>query len=259
MTSRIFKKLRLTYLINKKVGKYLLYALGEIALVVIGILIALQVNNWNETRKEARVEDQLLDSFLRDLAQDTLVINIGIEISEHFIERRRRLLEQTSYDHIPFDELTELATRTGNAGYLTLTRAAFLKLQSYRGGYPISEPMLLDQILNYYTLEFEKHQAQVKWDDETSTDASRKLWYRSEWEVVPLGRVLGAEHAFPSVRSEEASANALRSFLRTPEARNIYRMDYFRKYVIHQHLKKKKKDVLELMNLIRAYRDGKEK
>ena len=37
---------------ENKTGKYFKYALGEIILVVIGILIALQINNWNEDRKE---------------------------------------------------------------------------------------------------------------------------------------------------------------------------------------------------------------
>ena len=41
-------------------GKYLRYAVGEIVLVVIGILIALQVNNWNEYRKEKVEEKKIL-------------------------------------------------------------------------------------------------------------------------------------------------------------------------------------------------------
>jgi uncharacterized membrane-anchored protein len=39
---------------NGRVRRYLLYAVGEVTLVVVGILIALQVNNWNEGRKEDR-------------------------------------------------------------------------------------------------------------------------------------------------------------------------------------------------------------
>ncbi|NND31961.1 MAG: hypothetical protein HKN76_05170 [Saprospiraceae bacterium] len=51
-------------------GKYLLYAIGEIALVVMGILIALRINNWNEERKEAEVERQYMVGLLSDLAKD---------------------------------------------------------------------------------------------------------------------------------------------------------------------------------------------
>ena len=47
-----FRKLRLRFLGQNKVTQYLMYALGEILLVVIGILIALQVNTWNEERQQ---------------------------------------------------------------------------------------------------------------------------------------------------------------------------------------------------------------
>ena len=48
-------------------GRYLLYAIGEILLVMIGILLALQVNNWNETEKSKRVEQELLIGLLSEM------------------------------------------------------------------------------------------------------------------------------------------------------------------------------------------------
>ena len=47
---------------ENKASKYLLYAIGEIALVVIGILIALSINNWNENNKLEKKEATLLIS-----------------------------------------------------------------------------------------------------------------------------------------------------------------------------------------------------
>lgn len=49
---KFFRKIRQNLLSEGKTGKYFKYAIGEIILVVIGILIALQINNWNENRKE---------------------------------------------------------------------------------------------------------------------------------------------------------------------------------------------------------------
>ena len=49
---KFFRKIRQQLLIENKTGKYFKYAIGEIVLVVIGILIALQINNWNEARKQ---------------------------------------------------------------------------------------------------------------------------------------------------------------------------------------------------------------
>jgi hypothetical protein len=58
-----------------KTAKYLKYAIGEIILVVIGILIALQINNWNENRKHDIAEKEFLKSVTNDLKQDLEFIN----------------------------------------------------------------------------------------------------------------------------------------------------------------------------------------
>ena len=68
------RKIRKSLIESGPARKYILYAIGEIALVVIGILIALQINNWNENNKtESKVNDLLL-ALKADLVQDTLLI-----------------------------------------------------------------------------------------------------------------------------------------------------------------------------------------
>jgi hypothetical protein len=52
---KFFRKIRQRLLTENKFSKYLIYAIGEIILVVIGILIALQVNNLNEQSKKKRI------------------------------------------------------------------------------------------------------------------------------------------------------------------------------------------------------------
>ena len=54
---KFFRRIRQRLLSENKFSKYLLYAIGEIVLVVIGILIALQINNWNEDKKNNRLEE----------------------------------------------------------------------------------------------------------------------------------------------------------------------------------------------------------
>lgn len=65
---KFFRKIRQRLLIENRFSKYLLYAIGEIILVVIGILIALQVNNWNEER----IEQARISEYARSLKQDLL-------------------------------------------------------------------------------------------------------------------------------------------------------------------------------------------
>ena len=60
-----------------KTGKYFKYAIGEIILVVIGILIALQINNWNESRKERIKEKAYLTRLKEDLISDKKAIELN--------------------------------------------------------------------------------------------------------------------------------------------------------------------------------------
>ena len=69
---KFFRKIRERLLSENKFSKYLIYAIGEIILVVIGILIALQINNWNEKRQEANQEKITLSN-LNDEFQDNLM------------------------------------------------------------------------------------------------------------------------------------------------------------------------------------------
>tara|TARA_R110002051_G_scaffold56046_1_gene103816 strand:+ start:4007 stop:4765 length:759 start_codon:yes stop_codon:yes gene_type:complete len=64
---KFFRKIRQNLLSEGKTGKYFKYALGEIFLVVIGILIALQINNWNEERKIRNAEVEILHNLKTEL------------------------------------------------------------------------------------------------------------------------------------------------------------------------------------------------
>jgi hypothetical protein len=66
---KFFRKIRQNLLLQNKTSKYFKYAIGEIVLVVIGILIALQINNWNEDRKIHQQELQIYSELKSDLSQ----------------------------------------------------------------------------------------------------------------------------------------------------------------------------------------------
>ena len=57
---KFFRNIRKDLMEKNKTSRYIKYAIGEIILVVIGILIALQINNWNENRKLKAIELNLL-------------------------------------------------------------------------------------------------------------------------------------------------------------------------------------------------------
>ena len=76
---KFFRKIRQRLLTENKFSKYLLYAVGEIVLVVIGILIALQINNWNESRKSEKSTKVYIARLIEDLKSDTLMLSNHIK------------------------------------------------------------------------------------------------------------------------------------------------------------------------------------
>lgn len=70
----LFRKIRQKLMQQNNVSKYLLYAFGEITLVMIWILLALQVNNWNENRKDKIRATNYKKSLIKDLQQDSVAI-----------------------------------------------------------------------------------------------------------------------------------------------------------------------------------------
>ena len=101
---KFFRKIRQNVLSEGKTGKYLKYAIGEILLVVIGILIAIQVNNWNENRKAYAKEQQILLSLREEFKQNIEELNFDHQINLSCINAIKALLN--------FDEKTEFETKT---------------------------------------------------------------------------------------------------------------------------------------------------
>jgi hypothetical protein len=79
---KFFRKIRQKMLTENKFSKYLLYAIGEIILVVIGILIALSINNWNQEKQQKKVLNNIYATIKADLQQDILNIDEIINISQ---------------------------------------------------------------------------------------------------------------------------------------------------------------------------------
>jgi hypothetical protein len=67
---KFFRKIRQNLLSEGQTGKYLKYAIGEIILVVIGILIALQLNDWNDSQKQLKLENEYYCRLLEDSKLD---------------------------------------------------------------------------------------------------------------------------------------------------------------------------------------------
>ena len=99
---KFFRKIRQQLLSENKFSKYLIYAIGEIILVVIGILIALQINNWNENRQQALKTEKLIERLLSETEININNVKSEIENSERSRKNIISLLNlfgKESYDN----------------------------------------------------------------------------------------------------------------------------------------------------------------
>jgi hypothetical protein len=92
---RLFRMIRQRLLTDHRFGKYLLYASGEIILIVIGILIALSINNWNEVQKTRNLEQTYLVDLRAEFMQNLNALDLVIGINQKNIDHARELSEFT--------------------------------------------------------------------------------------------------------------------------------------------------------------------
>ena len=93
---KFFRQIRQQLLGEDKTGKYFKYALGEILLVMIGILLALQVNNWNERQKDITQEQVILKQLKADYKANLLQLENKIEMRRKLINESLNILEITA-------------------------------------------------------------------------------------------------------------------------------------------------------------------
>ena len=102
---KFFRHIRQNLIMENKTSKYLKYAIGEIVLVVIGILIALQINNWNELRKERQELLNIYGIVLEDLKNDInevkIILDFKKQVQPFFIKILDGKLTEKDYQECP--------------------------------------------------------------------------------------------------------------------------------------------------------------
>ncbi|MDT0557897.1 DUF6090 family protein [Ichthyenterobacterium sp. W332] len=104
---KFFRHIRKSLLEQNKMGKYFKYAIGEILLVVVGILIALQINNWNQKRLEVQKEKVVLNQLKLDFEANDSIIKKGLEYFDTRFKYNTLILKYTGPNvALPKDEKT---------------------------------------------------------------------------------------------------------------------------------------------------------
>jgi len=139
-----FRRIRQKLLTQNRITRYLVYALGEILLVVIGILIALQVNNWNEVRKAKDAQEIMLISFSEDLKSDAAAIKLHLENLENILEVHQKMYEIRKGD-LNLSDLNNPGLIRGSIRY-----GSIVVMNNPDFGSKLLIPSIKKQVLDYY-------------------------------------------------------------------------------------------------------------
>ncbi|RIA09208.1 hypothetical protein OE09_1037 [Flavobacteriaceae bacterium MAR_2010_72] len=173
---KFFRKIRYDLMGNNKTSKYLKYAIGEIVLVVVGILIALSINNWNLARKHINAEKEFLQGIKTDLKKDKAYIDLVIHIQKPKIDvfnlLNSKLPEFNHENQIAMDSLFKI--------YFTSQRTFYPisgSFQSAVSGNEINsykDKVISSSLINLYNTTYERLIDNGKISDDRWDYLSRK-------------------------------------------------------------------------------------
>ncbi len=148
---KFFRKIRQNLLSENKFSKYLLYAIGEIILVVIGILIALSINNWQQERQNIKLEQRYLEDLVNYLKQDSVILQ------EFYSEAKLTAIAKDSIYKVLNDHYYQMDSLPGYfrrqwVGYRTFSpsTSTIEELKSSSHLAVIRNDMVRKQIVNIY-------------------------------------------------------------------------------------------------------------
>ena len=144
-----FRKIRHDLIANSKSYKYFKYAIGEVVLVVLGILIALAINNWNEERKVKKTELKLLTQLTSELSRDLDNLNFDLSQHEQAVNSCKIILNILNSDIEMNDSISHHFAAVHNYTIFASLRGAYESLKSV-GLETVSNDELRLEITNLY-------------------------------------------------------------------------------------------------------------
>lgn len=216
--------------------QYLKYALGEIVLVVLGILIALQINNWNQQRQENQRTRNLLLSMKQDLKADIQFIDEQIYYNSLMVKNCIQLLNNTMDTTRSSDSLYRMlplwtiSLRTNSQSYDKIKNASITNL--------LRSPQLDSSITNYYVISTHSAQGFANWEVE-QTEKDNDFWFDALNMELPNPFL--SENNIPYFQNEAYRKQELIRVIRSIQGRKRIRAAMNRKDAIKSHLENRKK------------------
>lgn len=147
---KFFRRIRKSLLSEGKSVQYLKYAFGEVLLVVVGILLALQINTWSQNKKDSREELLILGKLKSNIQTDTSTINSNIIQIESYLDTLE-VIHQEMQDESLVRFSVYLSRPLFSAVGINLETTTWENLKSTGKLNLIKNAALMDSLQTYYT------------------------------------------------------------------------------------------------------------
>ena len=247
---KFFRQLRQQLLMENKTSKYFKYAIGEIVLVVIGILIALQINNWNENRQAKRSAEIYIKDIKQDLVKDTIMLNSALKRLKQTLANNKAILSIKRDNKLSQDSIATVLSvfhstriyQINNSTFLKLLNTGFLESRAYH--------QLFSNINTYYTDEYVTYSEYIEWDEEQSIDVFHNDFldtYKNQIDITSLFREY-SDHF--SLKELEMELQTFRGFVSSKHFRNKVLANYRRKKRVEERMEIQKQLATDLIDKI---------
>jgi hypothetical protein len=147
------RKIRQRLVANSKFTKYLVYVIGEIILIVIGILIALSIDNWNSKRIANNTEVAILKEMKNNLNIDLNDIRLNIDLNKQSLHANTLVLESLTNPESNIDSLSYCYANLTLTTMLDINNTSYENLKSF-GFHLIKNDSLRIKITELYTVTY---------------------------------------------------------------------------------------------------------
>ena len=226
---KLFRKIRQNLLLEGNTKKYLKYAIGEIFLVVIGILIALSINNWNEVRKENKQERFILQKLLIDINSDIIYIENQISVNKSNIPDFKKAANiLLNHEVGDISEFRDKISNVLNISGFNQIQTTFSNLISTGKIELIKNQALSDSIVRYYNIEYNSWDTAMK-DYTRNIIAPYMLKFDHLTEVNYKGDERFMNEDFSSLDISKSDV--------IPKSLNDYKQDVFFSNILRQKIR----------------------
>ena len=202
---KFFRKIRQKLLTENKFSKYLIYAFGEIFLVVIGILIALSINNWNIHNQEREKELVLVKSMIEDIESDIAQSENVIAKLDLTVARIDSLLLELSTEHVFNNSNEAFRLFLRSSGFEDFTpNDRTIQILKNNGGFELISHKIAAEAIWEYDKHVKLFQGQ---DDMMQMTLSNMSLFKFPFDIISLRNPLKNKSPIPLLSNDKKELN----------------------------------------------------